>query len=97
MFHKFVNSLPVELERNALYFVRIGTGFDLYVTNNLGTVINAYPLNVPDATAPIESIPLAPVVELPSMYNVSISEEWPEMVMELDSDGDLDVVVAEVN
>ena len=41
---KYVSNLPGVLEANTLYFVRTGTGFDLYVTNNIGTIV-AYPLN----------------------------------------------------
>lgn len=44
--HKLVNSLPGTLQANSVYYVRTGTGFDAYVTNNLGIVV-AYPLNLP--------------------------------------------------
>ena len=44
--HKYVSTLPSVLEPNSVYFVRSGVGFDLYITNNVGSVI-AYPLNVP--------------------------------------------------
>lgn len=44
-FHKFVAALPAELEPNAIYYVRVGAGFDIYVTNGSGVVV-AYPLNV---------------------------------------------------
>lgn len=37
--HKFVSALPVQLEANAIYFVRVGSGFDLYVTNSTGTIV----------------------------------------------------------
>lgn len=42
--HKFVAALPAELEADAIYYVRAGTGFDLYVTNSSGTIV-AYPIN----------------------------------------------------
>lgn len=48
--HKFVNALPTELEPDALYIVRSGAGFDLYVTNHSGLVA-AYPLNAPDSAS----------------------------------------------
>jgi len=41
--YKIVQALPVDLEPNAIYYVKINTGFDLYVTNIEGTV--ATPLN----------------------------------------------------
>lgn len=42
--HKIVSSLPGTLAANAIYYVRVGTGFDIYVTNSIGTIV-AYPLN----------------------------------------------------
>lgn len=42
--HKFVSALPPVLEADAIYFVRAGSGFDLYVTNHSGTIV-AYPAN----------------------------------------------------
>lgn len=48
--HKVVASLPAELEADALYLVRSGSGFDLYVTNHSGMIV-AYPLNAPSAAA----------------------------------------------
>ena len=42
--HKVVSALPGTLEANCLYLVRTGAGFDLYATNDSGTVV-AYPLN----------------------------------------------------
>ena len=42
---KYVNNLPAVLVANTLYYVKTGAGFDLYLTNNTGTII-AYPLNV---------------------------------------------------
>ncbi|QEY73211.1 hypothetical protein [Pseudomonas denitrificans (nom. rej.)] len=42
--HKFVASLPTVLEADSIYFVRVGTGFDIYVTNSSGTIV-AYPIN----------------------------------------------------
>lgn len=45
---KHVNSLPGTLTANTKYFVKRGDGFDMYMTNNTGTII-AYPLNAVDA------------------------------------------------
>ncbi|SDS21940.1 hypothetical protein SAMN05216421_1121 [Halopseudomonas xinjiangensis] len=42
--HKVVSSLPAELEADSVYYVRVGTGFDIYVTNGLGTLVS-YELN----------------------------------------------------
>lgn len=46
--HKVVVALPTKLEPNSIYYVRAGdSGFNLYVTNNLGVVV-AQPLKVLD-------------------------------------------------
>jgi hypothetical protein len=42
--HKVVSALPGTLDANSIYYVRVGTGFDLYVTNDSGTIV-AYPIN----------------------------------------------------
>lgn len=42
--HKVVSALPGTPEPNSIYYVRIGTGFEIYVTNDQGTVV-AYPAN----------------------------------------------------
>lgn len=41
---KYVTNLPVTLIANTIYYVKNGAGFDMYVTNNSGTII-AYPIN----------------------------------------------------
>lgn len=45
-FHKVVSSLPPEgeLEKDSIYFVRAGNGFDIYLTNSTG-LIRAYKSN----------------------------------------------------
>lgn len=47
-FEKIVSRLPSELEPNTIYFVRVGTGFDLYVTDMTGKIANT--LNLPNGT-----------------------------------------------
>lgn len=42
--HKVVSTLPGTLAASSVYFVRVGSGFDIYVTNETGTVV-AYPIN----------------------------------------------------
>jgi hypothetical protein len=42
---KVVSALPQTLNPSTLYFVRKNEGFDLYLTNETGTLI-AYPINV---------------------------------------------------
>lgn len=42
--HKVVSALPGTLAASSIYFVRVGSGFDIYVTNETGTVV-AYPIN----------------------------------------------------
>ena len=44
-FEKIVSKLPTALEPNTIYFVRVGTGFDLYVTDMTGKIANS--LNLP--------------------------------------------------
>lgn len=53
---KVVASLPATLAPDAVYYVRVGTGFDIYVTNSSGTVV-AYPTNQAVALADLWSIP----------------------------------------
>ncbi len=67
---KVVSSLPSSLTADTIYFVRVGTGFDLVVTNHSGTIV-AYPLNMPRALSfwgsdgTREDIPLTTNGELP--------------------------------
>jgi hypothetical protein len=42
---KVVSSLPATLEPDSIYYVRVGTGFDLYTTTS-NTPIIAQPLNI---------------------------------------------------
>lgn len=42
--HKIVAALPSPLEADSIYYIRVGTGFDQYVTNGLGQIV-AYPDN----------------------------------------------------
>lgn len=49
--HKVVASLPPLLEADSIYYVRVGRGFDLYVTNALG-IITSYTLNQDKISAP---------------------------------------------
>lgn len=49
--HKVVSALPSTLEADSIYFVRVGTGYDQYVTNHSGQIV-AYPMNRP-ASLPV--------------------------------------------
>src|SRR5690606_18927785 len=51
--HKVVASLPSPLEPDSIYYVRVGQGFDIHVTNGLGEVV-AYGLN---AQIEVEALP----------------------------------------
>ncbi|WP_313105077.1 hypothetical protein [Stutzerimonas nitrititolerans] len=42
--HKVVAALPAELEPDAIYYVRVGQGHDVYVTNGSGMIVG-YPAN----------------------------------------------------
>lgn len=56
--HKVVAALPGALEANSVYYVRVGGGVDMYVTNDMG-LVTAYALNAPTPTP--ESLGLDPV------------------------------------
>lgn len=47
-YHKVVASLPGTLDANSVYYVRVGTGVDVYVSNDMG-IVTAYALNPPSA------------------------------------------------
>lgn len=51
--HKVVASLPDPLEANSIYYVRVGEGFDIYVTNGSGVVVD-YKLNAALAVEDIQ-------------------------------------------
>jgi|GEM_PF-2518052 len=48
-FAKVVASLPVTLEPDTLYLVRVGAGFDLFVSDATGAI--AYPVNPPEGAS----------------------------------------------
>lgn len=68
--HKVVAALPAVLESDAIYLVRVGAGYEQFVTNGSGTIV-AYPMNTPRAIAFFlgdgtrEDIPLTSNGELP--------------------------------
>lgn len=37
--HKLVNALPDVLEKDSIYYVRRGEGYDQYITNKSGTIV----------------------------------------------------------
>jgi len=61
--HKYVTSLPEALEKNAIYYVKNNSGFDMYVTNNTGEVV-AYPMNIP---------------ELPTLHEIAESGSYNDL------------------
>lgn len=50
--HKVVASLPALVESDSIYYVRVGRGFDIYVTNSLGA-ITSYSLNHEKISQPL--------------------------------------------
>lgn len=74
---KVVSSLPVTLQANTLYFVRTGNGFDLYCSDQTGTI--AHKLNDGDAPIQRESVLLrgantgSVAVTLPIFYTENIT------------------------
>ena len=53
---KVVAALPGVLTPSTIYFVRVGTGFDIYVTTDQGQVV-AYPLNKTRVVAATINVP----------------------------------------
>ena len=51
--HKVVYALPSPMEADAVYCVRAGTGFDLYVTDSTGSVAHKVNGGIPDLPPPI--------------------------------------------
>lgn len=64
---KVVAALPGVLTPSTIYFVRVGTGFDIYVTNDQGQVV-AYPLNNPAYIDLIEPNPAAPGADITRLF-----------------------------
>ena len=62
---KYVNSLPGVLIANTIYYVKNGAGFDVYITNNSGTII-AYPLNI---VAPSSGLIFQEVLRIKTILN----------------------------
>lgn len=50
---KIVSALPATLDADTVYFVRVGAGFDQYVTNSTGTVV-AYRANAAGAAGQVQ-------------------------------------------
>lgn len=53
--HKVVAALPTPLEADSVYYVRVGTGVDIYVTNSTGMVASYKP-NYQAANANLEAL-----------------------------------------
>ena len=62
---KYVNSLPGVLIANTIYYVKNGAGFDMYLTNNSGTIIT-YPLNT---TPPSSGVTFQEVIRIKTILN----------------------------
>lgn len=53
--YKVVAALPSTLVADSIYLVRVGNGFDLYVTNSSGTIV-AYPANYQAGSANLSAL-----------------------------------------
>jgi hypothetical protein len=42
--NKVISTLPQTLTADTVYYVRVGNGFDIYITNSVGNVVG-FPLN----------------------------------------------------
>ena len=67
-FHKVVGSLPGTLEANSVYFVRVGLGFSIHLTNDIGQV-TSYDLNTSSE-----------VVELSAFYEFLFTGDNPSKI-----------------
>lgn len=83
--HKVVASLPDPLEANSIYYVRVGEGFDIHVTNSSGVIV-AYEQNV--------YLPDAAEVEVSDAGNYFVSNDVEGVLQEVGSslEGKVDVV-----
>lgn len=74
---KIINSLPATLQANTLYFVRTGDGFDLFCSDQTGSI--AHKLNAEDARIQRESTLLrgantgSVAITLPIFYTENIT------------------------
>ena len=50
---KYVNNLPAVLTANTIYYVKTGSTFDMYITNDIGTLV-AYPMNIGSSPTLVE-------------------------------------------
>ena len=67
-FHKVVGSLPSTLEANSVYFVRVGLGFSIHLTNDIGQV-TSYDLNTSSE-----------VIELSTFYEFLFTGDNPSKI-----------------
>lgn len=67
-FHKVVGSLPGTLEANSVYFVRVGLGFSIHLTNDIGQV-TSYDLNTNSE-----------IVELSAFYEFLFTGDNPSKI-----------------
>ena len=57
---KVVSALPAQLVASTIYLVKTGGGFDIYATNDQGTIV-AYPINAPASTPKVTVGTTAPI------------------------------------
>lgn len=80
--HKVVAALPGTLESDSIYYVRVGDGFDMYVTNGSGTVV-AYKTNYLKA---VEEVDVAQTAGAYAPRSLRINVD-PAAASTLQSDG----------
>ena len=68
LFHKVIAALPVTLDPDAVYFVRTGAGFDLYVTDATGSVAYTQNISAGGSAQQVFVQPSAPVVDPGTPY-----------------------------
>jgi hypothetical protein len=89
--NKVVAGLPAVLEANSIYYVRVGAGFDIYVTNSSGMIV-AYPLNqsagnpaqMVTVFLPEESTEFRQTINAPAVTPTSVVQVWLAPTLEID-------------
>lgn len=70
--HKVVAALPSTLEPDSIYLVRVGSGYDQFVTNHSGQIV-AYPMNRPTKVSVLLNGGISAFVNLSSNSTLALT------------------------